>query len=76
MNMVRDVTSGHCSSLGDYMNWALGDVYIIFGDEPRADGCNIYGVFKSESSAEDEILLLKERKPWVDYHIEEFGLWE
>ena len=58
------------------MNWALGDVYIIFGDEPRSDGYNIYGVFKSEESAKDEIELLKERKQWIDYHIEEFGLWE
>lgn len=58
------------------MNWALGDVYIIFGDEARSDGNNIYGVFKSKTSAEDEVLLLKERKPWLDFHIEVFGLWE
>ena len=56
------------------MNWALEDVYIIFGDEPRSDGYNIYGVFKSEASAKKEIELLNERKPWVDFHIEVFGL--
>lgn len=58
------------------INWYLGDVYIIFGDEPRSDGDNIYGVYKNLSSAEKEVELLKERKPWVDYDIEEFGLWE
>ena len=52
------------------------DVYIVFGDEPRADGSNIYGVFKSLSSANDEIEMAKQRKPWIDYHIEVFGLWE
>ena len=52
------------------------DVYIVFGDEPRSDGSNIYGVFKSFSSAEQQVELSKLRKPWVDYHIEEFGLWD
>jgi len=58
------------------LNWGLGDVYIIFGNELRSDGNNIYGVFKSEASAKDEIELLKEIKPWLDFHIEVFGLWE
>lgn len=50
------------------------DVFIVFGDEPRSDGDNIYGVFKTRRLAEKEIELLIKRKPWVDYHIEEFGL--
>ena len=52
------------------------DVYVVFGDEPRADGENIHGIFKSLSSAEQEVELAKQRKPWVEYHIEQFGLWE
>lgn len=52
------------------------DVYIVFGDESRSDGYNIYGVFKSLSSAEQQVELCKLHKPWVDYHIEEFGLWD
>lgn len=51
------------------------DVYIIFGDEPRADGYNIYGIYKSLDSAKQELELAKLRKPWVEYHIEVFGLY-
>lgn len=58
------------------MNWAVGDVYLIFGDTPRSDGGNIYGIYTSESSAEEEKKLLEERRPFDEFHIEEFGLWE
>lgn len=58
------------------MNWALGDVYIVFGESARSDGSNIYGVFKSQSSAEREVGYLKERRPFEEFHIEEHGLWE
>ena len=52
------------------------DVYVIFGDELRSDGDNIYGIYKTFSSAETELEALELRKPWVEYHIEEFGLWD
>ena len=58
------------------MKWCLGDVYIIFGDTPRSDGCNIYGVFTNEESAKEEVGLLEERRPWEEFHIEQFGLYE
>lgn len=51
------------------------EIYIIFGDVPRSDGSNIYGVYKTLSLAKEEIELLKERVPWSEYHIEEFWLW-
>lgn len=52
-----------------------GDVYIIFGDTARSDGDNIHGVFASLESAEEELELLRKRRPWEDFHIEEHGLW-
>lgn len=52
------------------------DVYIVFDDEPRSDGSNIHGVFKNLSSAEQQLEICKLRKPWIDYHIEVFGLWD
>ena len=58
------------------MDWSLGDVYIIFGDVPRSDGSNIYGVYKNLSSAVDEVEMLTQRDPDTEYHVEEFGLWE
>lgn len=52
-----------------------GDVYIIFGDSARSDGSNIHGIFTTLSSAEDEMKLLKDRRPWEEFHIEEFGIY-
>ena len=52
------------------------DVYVIFGDEPRSDGSNIYGIHKTFDGANNELERLSLIKPWIDYHIEEFGLWE
>lgn len=52
------------------------DVYIIFGDDPRSDGLNIYGVFTSLKSAEDEVARLSSRRPWDEFHIEEHALYE
>lgn len=51
------------------------DVYVIFGDTPSTDGSNIYGIYKNLDSAEQELELLELRKPWIEYHIEVFGLY-
>ena len=51
------------------------DVYIIFGDVPRSDGSNIYGVYIDLPAAEEALEYAELQKPWVDYHIEVFGLW-
>ncbi len=56
-------------------NWT-GDVYVIFGDTLRADGGNMYGIYVTLDAAKEEMELLKQRKPFIEYHIEEFGLWE
>lgn len=52
------------------------DVYIIFGDDLRSDGLNIYGVFASLKSAEDEVARLSSRRPCDEFHIEEHALYE
>lgn len=51
-------------------------VYILFGDTVTDDGLNICGVFRSLESAEEERDFLLENGPFIDYHIEEFGLRE
>lgn len=58
------------------MNVPDGDVYVIFGDTPRSDGGNIYGIYTTINGANEEVELLKSMRPWEEFHIEEFGLWE
>ena len=52
-----------------------GDVFIIFGDIPRSDGSNIYGVYRTLDAAEQELELAELRRPWKEFHIEKFCLW-
>ena len=52
-------------------------LYVVFGDEPRSDGDNIYGIFTHENTAQQIMEdVYKHQKPWIDFHIEEFALWE
>lgn len=52
------------------------DVYIIFGEDSRSDGDNIYGVYLTLKSAEDEVARLSSLRPWDVFHIEEHALYE
>jgi hypothetical protein len=49
-------------------------VYIVFGDDVRSDGENIYGIHRLKKAAKDDMDCWKEIRPDMIFHIEKHAL--
>ena len=49
-------------------------VYIVFGDDVRSDGENIYGIHRLKKAAKDDMDFWKETRPDMIFHIEKHAL--